>query len=237
MDTVSFSNTKWHWDRGKTKIYSIKRMPRLLPPTAEQRAELLRIQNTADLDALLMFLQLNHEMSLDSIVNKTGNTILMEMMFHAGVGADDLVFDEVLRRKPDPFVKNKFGQTALNIAKQRFQQFKQGPKSEQFWEKVQAAKQYEKDYLRNIARNASTMKSLSKNGLYIGKPNDTRVQIPPDTENIVSGFLTGESGGPSVALSKLRVKAGLPGVPSQGGRKKTRKAKGRGRKTMKRRHV
>lgn len=202
-------------------------MAPLFPPTAEQRAQLLRILNNADVDALLMFLQLNHDISLDSIVNKsTGNTILMEMMFHAGVGADDLVFDEVLRRKPDPFVKNKFGQTALDIAKQRFQQFKETHKSEQFWEKLQAAKQYEKDYLRNIARNASTMKSLSKNGLYIGKPNGTKLQIPPDTENIVSGFLTGETGGPSVALSKLRVKAGLPGVPSQGGkRRKSRKVR------------
>jgi hypothetical protein len=158
------------------------------------------------------------------------------MMFDARVGTDLLLFDEVLRRKPDPFIKDKKGKTALDIAKERFEQFKEDPRSEMFWEKLQAAKQYEKDYLRNIARNASTMKSLSKNGLYIGKPNGTKLQIPPDTENIVSGFLTGETGGPSAALSKLRVKAGLPGVPSQGGkRRKSRKAKGRGRKTMKRR--
>ena len=190
-----------------------------LPPTEEQAQQLRTLMNQADPEAILAFLQANPHMSIDTILTRQGlRNPYMEVMFHGMIGPNHPVIAEILRRKPNPFLKDERGDTARNIVEQRARSFAASPTHVPLWAaKVALARQYEEDFLRNAARNTGSLMSLSRNGL----PTST------NTLGVITEYLSGEKGGPAIALSKLRVKSGQPGIPARGGRKSLRKLKRR----------
>lgn len=140
------------------------------------------------------------------------------------VTPDDPIFKEVMNRNPDVSLKNRNGQTATqslqglirSVEADKFPEFK--PYLENMRKKLSIATQNELRY-KDAVKGAIGMKTVSTLGL----PQDIE-------ENVISEYLTGEKGNPSVVLSKLRVKTGRSGVPTKGGKKskrKTRKVKRR----------
>lgn len=198
-----------------------------LPPTEEQAQQLRALINQANPDAILAFLQANPDMTIDSVLSRQSlANLYMEIMFHAGIQANNPLVAEVLRRRPNPLLKDRYGKTARNIAEQRALQFADDPVRGPRWAaKAALARQYEEDFLREAARNTGTLMSLSRNGL----------PTAPNTLGVITEYLSGEKGGPAIAMSKLHVKAGQPGVAPRGGKKTRRSRKGR-KQTRKQRY-
>ena len=232
-------------------------------PTPEQIRQVQYYMGQADPDGLLAFLQQNPTVDVNNIRrSQSGNTLYMEVMFDARISVDSPLFIEVLRRNPDPFLKNNSGNTALDLVRGRYHQFQ----NQRFLDKYRVAKQLEEDsVLKSQARNLSALMLSGKNAL--GQlPNSSsssssntttsssssttattssnssssatpprRIPLPQNAQNLVTEFLTGIKGPTATKMSQLRVKAGLPGVSSgtQGGSHRYKKHKNTARKSKK----
>lgn len=227
-------------------------------PTPVQITQVQNLMGQANNNGILAFLQANPTVDVNTIRDRqTDDTLYMEVMFDARITVDSPLFIEVMRRKPDPYLKNTFGQTALDQVKNRYYQFR----DQRFLDKYRVAKQYEDSFVKSQARNLSALLLSGKNALgqlptnasssstttttsSSSQATPRRVPIPQNAENKITEFLTGIKGPTATKMSQLRVKAGLSGVNSgtQGGSRKTnaRKIKSRSskkKKTFKRKQI
>ena len=203
---------------------------KLRDPTPEERASLQQVvNNPLDLAGMQRWLDAHPGVRVDGVVDtQTGNTMYASLLFDGRVRSTDPILLEVLRREPDPTKPNRFRKTAATIAEERASQFMRpdDPNSLDWQTKAQNARLYEKRWKVRGARDAVALASASKYGL----PQPNRY-----VEGQVSSFLTGEVGSVGAQISKLRTKAGLPGVPGGSRRTQKHRRRHRSRKTKSRR--
>lgn len=202
-------------------------------PTEEQLREYRHIRGLGNI-GLLAFLQNNPTLDVNELTYY-GEPLYSNIMFSGGIEADNPLVAEVLRRGPDPFLKDNYGKTALNIVLARYEQFYTAPvQRERFRKKVIVARKYQDDYVKKrdeyVKKHARNLRSLMLTA------KDPLSSLPSDVQQKIKGYLTGVSGPNQVQMSKLRVKADLPGVPKQGG-KRSRRRQHKSKKTLKRRHT
>lgn len=160
-----------------------------------------------------------------------GGSTLLYHLARMSVDPSHPLFNEVLRREPDPTLRSpSSGLTPLEESKRNCEDLKQLNRASQYekCKRTQAAlERYELFYKTRAARNLSSLMRVSKEGL----------KKAPYVNELVGEYLTGKKGPLPVQMSQLRVYAGLPGVPigeQRGGkrarttrRKKTSKRKSR----------
>lgn len=160
-----------------------------------------------------------------------GGSTLLYHLARLSIDPSHPLFNEVLRREPDPTLRSvSSGLTPLEESQQTcehlrgfIEDLKQYHMTDQYerCKRTQAAlERYEFFYKTRPARNLSSLTRVSKEGL-------TKA---PFVNELVGEYLTGKKGPLPVQMSQLRVNAGVPGVPSEGGRRSRRR-----RATQKRR--
>ena len=190
------------------------------PPTDEEKLELARLLNRANLSATEEWVDAHPTIHGDELlprVGGVGHTLYTWLMSNSRVGADHPLLQKVVARKPAPDAKNEFGQTGLDIARSRGAQFRNTP----FWrEKIAVAERLEAARARTLAQVPSKIAQVSKKGL----------GLPEELERNIASFGSGETGSVPVQLSKLRSRIpGEPGVSSRAGRRRKRKTRRRRR--------
>lgn len=189
-------------------------------PSAEQANEIRMYMNSLSSNVLYQYLISHPFISLDSIRDQDGRTPYMYALHNPSVEISSPLFYEVVRRNPDPFVRNNQGQTASQMMDRRIQDFVYiGTLIAKMAAKRQFSKDYEREFLAARGKNLGSARTAFPDGL----------PISLEAESLVSEFISGESGPLPVAQSKLRVKSGQPGVPLRGGKKRrqTKKRKRR----------
>ncbi len=189
----------------------------LRDPTPDERASLQELVDETPLDPrhVKAWLDAHPDVKVDDVVDtRSGETLYISLLDSGIVRSDDPALAEVLRRKPDPTKTDRYGRTGLRLISRGH------PMMVGSWDwrtKVSDAKAYLEAWkaTQNF-KDVANLRKTSKNAL--GSKG-----IPEDASDIVRSFLTGETGSEAIQESKVRVKAGLPGVKSGGRRRRTRR--------------
>lgn len=183
-------------------------------PTTEQKNKINELIDNKDWTNLLSYLRKNIWVQWDSARDETNRTPYMRFMFDFELAYHNpelfhKIFRELIRCHPNPFLKDVSGKRS--VYKNILNVWSRVPIYLQsgFSESLMRAKGYEISYLLEMRNTYRVMNRMSN------KNKDKKSR--------------------SVNKQSNKKKCAEPGCAMQGGFKKTRKAKGRGRKTMKRR--
>lgn len=175
---------------------------------------------------LLNHLQANPDFDINQKIGENQRTLYMQLITHPSIQLNNPLLQVVLRRNPNPMVRDWVGQTADEILEQLIRVLEENhledtdPTMIVLREKLQFARDYKQRYLAP-ARNVLRYKAVSKNRLLTG--TNERPALVEDVEGKITEFLSGEKGHLNEGIRKFREKRGLGGKRKTA-RRKTRKS-------------